>query len=67
MPGIVRPEKFPIRDPKSRPQKVGRIVNPIGFPEMGGLDGPGKWGKGNTMAVEKPTGVKGMKPATKKE
>ncbi len=43
-PGVTAPDRFPIRDPKTRPQKVGRIVNPVGYPEMGGLDGPGKWG-----------------------
>ena len=61
MPGIVAPKDFPIRDPRNPKQEVGRIVNPVGYMEVGGLDGPGKWGKGTTMKVEKPTSVQGAK------
>ena len=62
--GIVAPDRFPVRDPKTRPQRVGRIVNPVGYAEVGGLDGPGKWPKGNEMKVEAPTRVKGAKKSS---
>ena len=68
MAGIVAPDVFPFRDPRTMKQVVGRIVNPVGFMEIGGLDGPGKWFKAygaseqskqeNTMKVEAPTKVK---------
>jgi hypothetical protein len=58
MPGIVAPDHYPIRRPTDAEQVNGRMVNPVRYPELGGLSGPGKWGKGNTMRVEKPTSVK---------
>lgn len=45
MPGIVAPDRFPIRDPRSPAMKVGRNANPPRFPEVGGAKGPGIWNK----------------------
>ena len=63
-PGIVQPDAFPVRDPRDPKQNHGRIVNPVRYIEMGGLDGPGKMPKGNEMKVEAPTRVKAAKDAT---
>ena len=57
MPGIVAPQEFPIRKPTDANQVNGRVVNAVRFPEIGGLTGSGKWAKGNSMHVEKPTRV----------
>ena len=66
--GIVGPGSFPIRDPKDPNQSNGRNVNPVRYPEIGGLDSAGKWtgsgGKKNDMRVEKPTSVRAAKPTT---
>jgi hypothetical protein len=59
------PERFPIRDVKDGGQINGRIVNPVGYPDMGGFTGPGKWAEGkNDMRVEKPTSVRAAKRTT---
>ena len=66
MAGLVQPGSFPIRDVKSRPQKNGRILNPVGYPEMGGLTGPGKWPNGsNPFAIERPTSVRAASKASR--
>jgi len=66
MPGLMGPERYPIRDPKDSGQINGRCVNPVRYPEMGGLDSPGAWfggdkGKTNNMRLEKPTSVRAAK------
>lgn len=66
MAGVVGPDSFPVRDPRSGAQKSGRVLNPVRYSEMGGLDGPGKWPKGNEMRVEKPTGQKSTHATTRK-
>ncbi len=66
MAGIVAPNDYPIRDPKDPKQVNGRIVNPVRYIELGGLDGPGKWPKGNEMRVEPPTKVKGARSSVGK-
>ncbi len=70
MPGLVGPEKFPIRNPEDNSQVNGRNVNPVRYPEMGGLDGPGAWLRGdrskkNTMRVERATDVRAARQADK--
>ena len=53
-PGIVGPGSFPIRDPKTRPQKQGRVHNPVGNYEIGKTRFP----RGNNpFDVERPTRV----------
>jgi len=66
MPGIVGPDSYPINDPQKPKNVNGRIVNMVPYPEIGGLDGPGKVGKANEMRVEKPTNVKAAHPTTRK-
>jgi hypothetical protein len=63
--GIVGPDQFPIRDPKSAAQKNGRILNPVRYVEMG-FDSASKWPKGNEMRVEKPTGQTSTHATTNK-
>lgn len=64
MAGLVAPGSYPIRDPKDKAVKHGRITNPVRYPEIGGMTGPGKWGdKANPFAVEKPTGVRTARAA----
>src|SRR3990167_3300282 len=66
MPGIVGPDSYPINDPQKPKNVNGRIVNMVPYPEIGGLDVPGKIGKANEMRVEKPTNVKAARPTTRK-
>lgn len=66
-PGITSPENFPIRDVMNRPQKNGRVINPVGFGEMGGSSGPSCWPKGNEMKVDAPTSIKAGKAAGEKK
>lgn len=66
MPGIVAPDRFPIRDPKDPNQVQGRVVNPVRFQEIGGLTGSSKWAGGNQMSVEKPTKVRAAHGSTGK-
>ncbi len=61
MPGIVKPQEFPIRKPTDAKQSNGRVLNPVRYMEMGGFSGSGKWAGGNTMRVEKPTKTSGAK------
>jgi hypothetical protein len=75
-PGVMGPESFPIRDPRSKSLNNGRMLNPARFMEMGGLDAPGKWfGNASTSAQASdknviqlesggPTGVKGAKKSS---
>lgn len=68
MPGMVAPENFPIRDPRSPEQVQGRIVNPVRYQaKMGGMTGASAWEGGlsrpNNMVVEKPTNVRAAKKA----
>lgn len=76
--GLLGPDSFPIRDPRSPKQINGRIINPPRYAEFGGLDGPGKWPKANdaprrrtdsdftnaAFAVKKPTGLKASHATT---
>lgn len=72
-PGLVSPDSFPIRDPRSKEMTTGRIANPPRYSEIGGLDSPGKWHKdyklfaqaegGNKFRVERPTSVKSAHPS----
>ena len=64
MPGIQAPQEFPIRKPTDPKQQNGRVLNPVRYQEMGGMSGPGKWAKGNTMHVEKPTKLSESKSST---
>lgn len=67
MPGLVGPDSFPIRDVKMRPQKVGRIHNPKGYPDMGGLNAPGKWPSAdNPFGVERATSVRAAHSTTRR-
>lgn len=66
-PGITQPENFNVRNPMSRPQKNGRVVNPVGYAEMGGGSGPGFWAKGNEFRVESATKVSAGKRAYEKK
>lgn len=67
MAGIMAPNNYPVRNPKTRPQMVGRIVNPVGFPDMGGLTSASRWPNGNRMRVERPTGVRGAHKSSSKD
>lgn len=54
--GLFAPESYPFRDPRNPKQMVGRVVNPVGYMELGGLTGPGQWGKGDAlMKVDRAT------------
>jgi len=64
MHGLQAPMEFPIRKATDAKQVNGRVVNSVRYMEMGGASGPGKWGKGNTMKVEKPTNVSESKSST---
>ena len=69
MPGLVGPERFPIRQPDSEDRVVGRMVNPVRYPEIGGFAGPSRWyggddSKKNSFAVEKPTSVRAARKTT---
>lgn len=66
-PGVTQPGDFPIRHPSDQGLVNGRIVNSPHYAEMGGLDGPSKWPKGNEMRVEKPTGVRGATASSEKK
>lgn len=61
--GLVAPGNFPIRDPRTKSQMQGRIVNSNAqYAEHGGFTGPGKWDKaGEFTNVEKPTNVRAAK------
>ena len=75
-PGVVGPESFPIRDPRTKSMSNGRMLNPARYNEMGGLDGPSKWdtahntsdqaGSKNVIQLESggPTGVKAAKKSS---
>ena len=52
-PGIVGPGSYPIRDPKTRPERVGRIFNTAGKYDMGRV----KWAGQTPFAVERATRV----------
>lgn len=72
MPGLVGPDRFPIRRPEDSAQNNGRNVNPVRYPEMGGMTGPSKWfggddSKKNSMAVERATNVRAAKQASKSD
>ena len=72
MPGLVGPDRFPIRQPDSPERVNGRNVNPVRYPEMGGLSGASKWyggddSKKNSFAVEKPTSVRAAHQASKSD
>ena len=56
-PGIVAPNSFPIRDPKDKALKNGRVANSPRYMEMGGLSGPNKWPKDSEFKVDAPTRV----------
>ena len=64
-PGIYAPGSFPIRDPRDKAMKVGRVANGPRYAEnMGGLTGPNKWPKDSEFRVEAPTRVSaGSSPA----
>lgn len=73
MPGLVGPQNFPIRDPEDQNQQNGRNINPVRYPEMGGLDSPAKWtrpgGKSDqsiALNLERATNVRAAKPTTGK-
>ncbi|HYV56155.1 MAG TPA: hypothetical protein VE911_01365 [Candidatus Nitrosopolaris sp.] len=68
MPGLMAPENYPNRRPTDGAQVNGRIVNPVRYAEIGGLDGPGKWPSGNQMKLEAggATSVKAAHTATGK-
>jgi len=56
--GIVGPSSYPVRSPKDKAQRNGRILNgPRYYDRMGGLTGPSKWPGRNEMRVESPTNV----------
>lgn len=55
--GLVGPQSFPVRNPKDKNQRQGRILNGPRYMELGNLSGPGKWPRGNEMRVESPTNV----------
>lgn len=69
-PGLVSPDNYPIRDPRSKEMLVGRIANPPRFYEIGGIASQAVWFKEggnksyaqmaqtNIGRVEKPTSVK---------
>ena len=52
-PGIVGPGSYPIRDLKSRPERVGRVRNPAGKFEIGKMRNV----RSSDFEVEKPTRV----------
>ena len=59
--GLVGPQRFPIRDPKTTAKRQGRMVNSPHYADMGGLTGPGKLPAGGDFVPEAPTGVKSAK------
>jgi len=79
MPGVVSPDRYPIRDPRDKKMNVGRIANPPRMIEIGGLDNQSKWDKEvgtssqesnrNAFAIEGggPTGVKSTHDATESD
>lgn len=71
MPGLMGPERFPVRQPEDPSQVNGRNVNPVRYPEMGGLTGASKWrggddSKKNMFPVERATDVRAAKRTTNK-
>ena len=50
---IFPPKSDKTRDPRDKKQANGKIFNPVRYPEIGGLSGPGKIKK-NIFPVEKP-------------
>lgn len=72
MPGLVGPERFPIRQPDDPSRVNGRNVNPVRYMEIGGLTGASKWfggddSKKNTMSVERATSVRAAREARKND
>lgn len=63
--GPVQPNNYPIRNPKTRPQVVGRVVNPRGYPNIGGMTSSARWPGENNMRVERATGVSGAHKSDK--
>jgi len=43
MPGVVSPDRYPIRDPRDTSMQNGRCANPPRMIEIGGLDKQSKW------------------------
>lgn len=70
MPGLVGPASYPIRMPEDSKQINGRNVNPVRYPEAGGMSSAAAWhgsgGKKNDMKVEKATSIRAMKDTTGK-
>jgi hypothetical protein len=71
MPGLVGPDSYPIRKPEQEDRIIGRNVNPVRYPEMGGFDGASAWMRGDTsktnpFSVEKPTNVRAARSTTGK-
>lgn len=69
MPGLVGPDRFPIRRPDDTAQMNGRNVNPVRVPEMGGQTAS-RWtggddSKKNNMSVERATSVRAARQASK--
>jgi hypothetical protein len=46
MPGVVAPDRYPIRDPRDVKMNNGRTANPPRMIEVGGLDAQKKWDRG---------------------
>lgn len=67
MAGLMAPNNFPIRNPKTRPQMNGRVVNQVGYPNIGGMTSSSRWPGENSMRVERPTAVKAGHKATGSE
>lgn len=62
-PGVVQPQSYPWRNLTARPENNGPILNPAGYGNIGGLDGPGKWPKEGSALLKTDTGSS-MKSAT---
>lgn len=77
--GVVSPDRFPTRDPMDKSQKLGRMLNPPRYYEMGGAYTPAIWfrsprpegfqqsGPDNIARVEKPTSVKSAHTSSRED
>ena len=58
MPGVVSPDRYPIRDPRDVKMANGRTANPPRMIEIGGLDKQSKWDNGPNLTSEQGEGNK---------
>jgi len=62
MPGVVAPDRYPIRDPRDVSMQNGRNANPPRMIEIGGLDKQSKWDGGPVTTGDQAGGNKNFFP-----